>query len=129
MEAEGPLGSFRSRIDVAYRLSLVDEAFARALHLVRRIRNDFAHESSGARIDSGAHAARVRELALPWRKILEQIQDLKPEMVSATPRGQFEFMVGYILVRLNQLLKHADQVQPLPHALGIFMEPVKEVGK
>lgn len=127
LEPEQPLGSFSARIDIAHRLKLIDEAFARALHLIRKIRNDFAHESAGAALSSGPHADRVRELALPWRKILEQIHELTPELSWHTPRGQFEFMTGYILVRLNQLIKHAEQIEALPHPLGIFMEPVKEL--
>jgi hypothetical protein len=126
LEPEEPLGTLRARIDIAYRLGLIDSAFARALHLIRKIRNDFAHESSGATLSSGAHADRVRELALPWRKIIEKANEALPELVSDTPRGQFEFMIGYILVRLNQLVKHGEQIPSLPHPLGIFMEPVKE---
>ena len=126
LEPEGSLGSFRARIDIAYRLNLIDSAFVRALHLVRKIRNDFAHESSGASLSSGSHADRVRELALPWRKIIEKMQELEPLFAFDKPRGQFEFMIGYILVRLNQIVKHCEQVPQLQHPLGIFMEPVKE---
>jgi hypothetical protein len=126
LEPEGPLGTLRSRIDIAYRLNLIDSAFARALHLIRRIRNNFAHELSGASLSSGAHSDRVRELALPWQKIIEKIHELQPELEHNTVRSQFEFMVGYTLVRLNQIVKHCDQVSTLPHPLGIFMEPVKE---
>ncbi len=128
LEPEGPLGTLRSRIDIAYRLNLIDGTFARALHLIRKIRNNFAHELSGASLSSGAHADRVRELALPWRKIIELIHELKPELNHNTIRGQFEFMVGYTLVRLNQIVKHCDQIPTLPPPLGIFMEPVKEHG-
>jgi|SRR6266699_888343 len=126
LEPEGPLGTFSARIDTSFRLRLIDEAFARALHLIRRIRNDFAHESTGASLASGSHADRVKELALPWRKILEQMKDLKPDSKWSSPRGQFEFMVDYSLVRLNQIVKHCDEVAPLKDPLGIFMKPVRE---
>ena len=52
---------------MAYRLGLISPGFARALHLVRRIRNDFAHEPYGSSLASGSHADRVRELVLPLR--------------------------------------------------------------
>lgn len=130
LQPEGPIGSLRARIDIAFRLGLIDGAFVRALHLVRKIRNDFAHESSSASLASGAHSDRVRELALPWRNILEQLQAIPtpiPGVEVSTPRGQFAFMVGYILVRLNEVIKHGVELENLPHPLGIFMEPV--VGK
>src|SRR5438270_10281747 len=41
---------------------------SRALHLIRRIRNSFAHEVSGAKLDSGPHRDRIRELAAPFVK-------------------------------------------------------------
>jgi hypothetical protein len=125
LEPEGPIGSSGARINLSYRLGLIDAAFARALHLLRRIRNDFAHESAGGRLDSGPHADRVRELALPWRTILEQVQELDPGKWD-TPRKHFEFMVGYILVRLNHVVKHTDEIEPPPHPIGRFMERVKD---
>ncbi len=63
---------------------------------------------------------------MPWRKILEQMKDLKPDSKWSSPRGQFEFMVDYSLVRLNQIVKHCDEVAPLKDPLGIFMKPVRE---
>lgn len=44
----GPLGNFSSKIDFSYRLGLIDNQFCNSLHLVRRIRNSFAHEVYGA---------------------------------------------------------------------------------
>jgi hypothetical protein len=43
-ETEGPGTSFSNKIMLANRLGLIDDDFARALNLVRRTRNDFAHE-------------------------------------------------------------------------------------
>src|SRR5690348_13100633 len=41
--ANAPVGTFSARIEMAYRVGLVSVKFARDLHLVRKIRNDFAH--------------------------------------------------------------------------------------
>jgi DNA-binding MltR family transcriptional regulator len=43
LDIEKPLGTFSAKIHISYRLGLIDASFARALHLVRRIRNSFAH--------------------------------------------------------------------------------------
>jgi hypothetical protein len=37
----------------------------RALHLIRKIRNVFAHETSGSTLNSGSHRDRVMELCRP----------------------------------------------------------------
>src|SRR5438128_2585584 len=44
LEGDNPLSTFSARINVAFRLGLITSELARALHLVRRIRNSFAHE-------------------------------------------------------------------------------------
>ena len=41
--AAAPLSFFSSRIDLAHRIGLISPRLARDLHLIRRIRNDFAH--------------------------------------------------------------------------------------
>src|SRR3569832_1244104 len=48
LRTDGPIGSFAARITLAHRLGLIDDTFAKTLHLIKRIRNDFAHESVGA---------------------------------------------------------------------------------
>jgi DNA-binding MltR family transcriptional regulator len=65
LAGDGPLSTFSAKIQICYRLGLIDSEFARALHLTRKIRNAFAHETSGCKLDSGPHRDRVRELATP----------------------------------------------------------------
>jgi DNA-binding MltR family transcriptional regulator len=45
LEASRPLASFSAKIDVAYCLGLVPNVSRRDFHIVRRIRNDFGHET------------------------------------------------------------------------------------
>lgn len=64
-DGDGPLSSFHSRILLAHRLGLIDIYFVRALHLIRRIRNSFAHETSGGTLDT--HKDRIRELRMLFK--------------------------------------------------------------
>lgn len=68
LDGDSPLGTFNAKINFAYRIGLIDLNYARSLHLVRKIRNSFAHEVSGCSLTSGAHSDRVRELALPFKR-------------------------------------------------------------
>ena len=43
LESNGPASTFSARIDLAYLLGLIGPKGRRDLHLIRRIRNDFAH--------------------------------------------------------------------------------------
>src|SRR5438477_6714803 len=38
-----PLSTLSSRIDLCFRMGLISSQFSRDLHLIRRIRNEFAH--------------------------------------------------------------------------------------
>src|SRR5437868_9115545 len=44
--ANAPLHSLSAKIDLASRLGFISDGLARDLHVIRRIRNDFAHRPS-----------------------------------------------------------------------------------
>lgn len=63
---DSPFSTFSSRINIRFRLGLIDAEFCRALHLVRKIRNSFAHEVPGVSLESGSHRGRIKELVAPF---------------------------------------------------------------
>ena len=54
-----PLGSFSARIDLSHRIGLISPRLARDLHLIRRIRNDFAHSFDDLSFSTPEIAQRV----------------------------------------------------------------------
>jgi hypothetical protein len=67
LDGDSPLSSFSSKINLCYRLGLIDADFVRALHLIRKIRNSFAHEVSGCNLELSPHRDRVAELITPYK--------------------------------------------------------------
>jgi hypothetical protein len=63
-----PLGAFSARIAIAFRIGLIDAEVARSLDLIRRIRNEIAHEARLASLSSDEHIKRVKELARPFHR-------------------------------------------------------------
>ena len=63
----GPFGTFSAKIDTALSMGLIPKNVHRDLHLLRKIRNDFAHVSSPIGFDDEPIASRCRELALHGR--------------------------------------------------------------
>lgn len=61
--AYAPLGSFSAKIDFAARMGLISSGVAQSLHLVRRIRNEFAHTLETASFDPPKIHQRVLELS------------------------------------------------------------------
>lgn len=61
-EGQGALTTFSSRIDIAYLLGLIPKNAQRDLHLVRKIRNEFAHLSENVTFEKPEIASRCKEL-------------------------------------------------------------------
>lgn len=61
--SDGALATFSRKSEMAYRLGLLDADFKRALELVRRLRNNFAHAVAVESLKENAHANRVTELS------------------------------------------------------------------
>ena len=57
------VGTFSSKIDIAYRLGLVSHSFCRDLHVIRRIRNDVAHQPKGFKFEDASPEQRILALS------------------------------------------------------------------
>ena len=110
LDGDSPLSTFSSRINMARRLGLIESETARALHLIRKIRNSFAHEL-GATLASGVHYSRVRELVIPFRAY-KQFDGWKTEHFpkSSGTGAEFRTALALIALRLDGLL---ERLQPL----------------
>ena len=58
-----PFGSFSAKIDGAYRIGLISQQFCRDLHIIRRIRNEVAHQPKGFTFEDAATKTRVHALS------------------------------------------------------------------
>jgi DNA-binding MltR family transcriptional regulator len=57
-----PLSTFSSKINVAFAFGIINEKLYKALELIRKLRNDFAHESETVTFLTPKYAARLRAL-------------------------------------------------------------------
>ena len=63
-EGSGSLATFSARIDVCFAFGIIGNAEFQDLHLIRKIRNDFAHHPSGVDFNSDAIRNRCLEFSL-----------------------------------------------------------------
>jgi len=114
LDENSPLGTFSARIKMAHRLHLIDDAFARSLNLVRRIRNDFAHETTAMTLNSGGHRDRVRELVRPfkalsgWSSWVETFGDAS----KIGPQDDFRCALGLMLSHLDTAAENLTTMVP-----------------
>jgi len=101
-----PLSTFSAKIRMAYRLGLIGNLFSRSLHVVRKIRNSFAHEVEECKLDYGAHRDRVRELIAPFENLeffKKSCDSLKKKDKFTLTSIQFRAMAAIICINLEVL--------------------------
>jgi len=118
LEGNSPLATLSAKIHMLYRLGIIDANLARLLHLVRRIRNDFAHETTGCDLGSGAYKNRVRELIAPVEKYeaFKKIQD----RYFADSRGSsadFRTVLAILVTRLEGVCENTQTLPSSPASL------------
>ena len=106
--SNAPLATFSSRIEMVYRLGIVDTGFARSLHLVRRIRNDFAHNVTGCTFEDSAVMSRLTEL-----RRATNLPESERGHFPIGPRGDFQMIVSWIQWLLRSII---EDIEPLEGA-------------
>jgi len=112
-DGDAPLSTFHAKIQMAYRLGLIDRNFVRALHLIRKIRNSFAHETTGCNLSSGAHRNRVKELRLVFKYEIK-FEEAKNLFFKDQPEssGDFRTALALVEIRLEGTIKHVLPLDP-----------------
>jgi DNA-binding MltR family transcriptional regulator len=118
--ANAPLGTFSSRIEMAFRIGLISVKFARDLHLVRRIRNDFAHNIHGASFEDTRVKQRVSELDNS-NGILIRSQHAAAE--NKTTRSHFLQTVAWMIFHLERSSTGTDAFLPCLEEWGYTYTP------
>lgn len=106
--ANAPIGTFSARIELALRLGVINTGFARSLHLIRRIRNDFAHNVAGCSFSDGAVVGRMTELRRQVR-ISERAAQFRSNFPAGT-KGEFQMVVSWLQWLLRSEI---ETVEPL----------------
>lgn len=85
-DANGPLGSFSSRINIAYSVGLITKNHHNDLHLIRKIRNVFGHSPSIIGFSDERIASQCKSL-----KCVTRENALRPRQIFNT---SVSFLVG-----------------------------------
>lgn len=101
----GPLSSFSSRISVASGFGLIPMDLAGDLHLVKKIRNRFAHQHSPLRFEEPPISAFVSNLrAVQWLLQYHGISPVpigEPDLVSIQSSRRRQFEIGFAALAWN----------------------------
>jgi len=114
LDNEGGLSTFSAKIHLAHRLGLITSEFARALHLVRKIRNSFAHELGASSLALGEHRNRVRELIQPFLR--DPNYEFQMNLISngkISPSVDFKYALTVLTLQLEVAIAKHNSVSSL----------------
>lgn len=98
--SNAPLASFSARIAIAHRAGLISARFARNLNLMRKIRNEFAHNLDGCDFQE----ARIKDqvLALYKSQVYGEVRAIGRGEIQGA-RAQFLIVASWMLWHLHAL--------------------------
>ncbi|HTB08139.1 MAG TPA: MltR family transcriptional regulator [Bacteroidia bacterium] len=101
--ANAPISTFSSKIDMAFRLGLISSKYSRDLHLIRKIRNSFAHNIHSCNFENGNIKDRIKELSnrCSIMKFYEYLLEDKHPNVKSGTGGIFLFVTSIMIFQLD----------------------------
>lgn len=118
------IGNFNAKIDLAHRTGLISTRFCRDLHIIRKIRNDFAHNVKSCNFEDSAVRSRVTELVRS-----SSIIECKPNIRKGYPegiRGDFQMVVSWMLWRLTATSETIHPISPSDIEWGYWTKEMFE---
>jgi len=135
-----PLSTLSAKIDFAYRVGVIREPVKSSCHLLRKVRNDFAHSSENLTFNSSKVESRIRELFKLSKDLIDALSKLindesasidsdqiRTTFVEASKkrssieklielfgwRGLFDMITAIICAVLSQLPNKVEQIVAL----------------
>lgn len=102
----GPLSTFDRKISMGYSLGLFDQVLRDNMHIVRRVRNAFAHAKVLMEFDQESIVKELDRIQLPSKKHSKLYKDLN--FCKKVPDPKLKF-VGLCFVVANELLRKMNR--------------------
>ena len=114
--SNSPIGSFSARIDLCYQLGLISKLLQRDLHIIRKLRNDFAHNPFDLSFNSSSVKSRIKELDVvsnDKERILEDRKNCGPPGI----KHDFIFLVSWLL---HSVTEPINDIKPFKECVPEF---------
>jgi DNA-binding MltR family transcriptional regulator len=109
--AYAPISTFNARIELTHRIGLISTQLRRDLHIIRKIRNDFAHNIEGCTFEDPSVRSRIIELSCS-SSMMEALPEVRKTFQKG-PRGDFQMTVSWMLWYLWTLARQVSSIKPV----------------
>ncbi len=117
LKNNGPLATFSSKLDLAFLLGLIPKNIFNDLHLLRKIRNEFAHSASLMTFESPSIKDRVYALSVLSKALLRN-----------APKAYFLRSMTTILTFINMKMNTFQKCTiDIDFDISIFDDSLKKV--
>ena len=121
---ERPLGSFGAKVALAHRLGLINDPIERALSVLRKLRNSFAHSADSATLTDEPHSKRLEATYAQARKNqlwspLEGILDTQSPPENGDLPAPLRDYILLITILVALLEVTASQAKPIESPIRI----------
>jgi Mannitol repressor len=116
LQQDGPLGSFSARIEMVYRIGLIPDDWHHDLHVIRKIRNEFAHGPTGLDFTQPPVCDLASNLIIGRGVIDDMMRGKKPPpdpKAPYAPKNVFRLSCSYFLPHMILLRYNTPKMQPL----------------
>ena len=135
--AYAPLDSFSAKIDFAYRLGIIASSTRSSLHLLRKLRNDFAHSALQMSFETNSVKSRIRELFKLNKSFFDVLLDLikkdeNPNVIEITKGIESKHSIDHIIKIVGQRGMFQVLISLLAYSLkerNKDIEPLKSWGE
>ena len=115
---ERPLGSIGAKVALASRLGLIDGPVERALNVLRKLRNAFAHSAESASLGDPAHSSRLADAyadarSNPLWTPLETVLAAQPPSTHGALEPALRDYILLITILVAFLEATAQQLRPI----------------
>lgn len=116
--------TFSARINLAYRVGLLRSNTRATFHLLRKIRNDFAHISDPKTFDSSSIKSRVHEIFTLNKEVMDSFTELMRDhdlqkfedsdfIEGVGTRRAYEFLIASAAAFLLDAVNDVEHIEPL----------------
>lgn len=131
---ERPLGSIGAKVALASRLGLIDASVERALNVLRKLRNAFAHSAESASLGDPAHSSRLAEVYVEARSNplwvpLETVLAAQPSSAHGPLEPALRDYILLITILVAFLETTAQKLRPIQPPVVMRLTGIEAIGK
>ncbi|MEK0337893.1 MAG: hypothetical protein QQN41_10720 [Nitrosopumilus sp.] len=129
--AFAPLGTLSAKITMALRLGLISPVIFKTFHLIRKIRNEFAHVADSISFGTDSIHDKIQEIFEMHQSLLDTAWDIAQKYTDLTEkdsninnglenlvhnigwRGTYEIIVSVFIAGLNDKIRTIPKIKPV----------------